>query len=131
MATIVTIKDKVNLGTTTNEIKVSFESESITVKDLIEARVRKEVDDYNTRLPEYFRGLVQPVNAEATLNGYRIKDRKPVDAEKQIYVALDAFQKNSYFVLVNNKQVDSLDQEVRISSTTNVSFMKLTPLIGG
>lgn len=130
MPTVVTIKDQVNLKTS-NEINVTFEKESITVKDLIEARVRKEVNDFNTKLPEYFNGLVQPEDAEKTLNGYRVKERKRIDAEKQVYVALNAFQNNAYFVLVDNKQVDHLDQELRISSTTNISFMKLTPLVGG
>lgn len=130
MPTVVTIKDQVNLKTS-NEINVTFEKESITVKDLIEARVRKEVNDFNTKLPEYFNGLVQPEDAEKTLNGYRVKERKRIDAEKQVYVALNAFQNNAYFVLVNHKQVDHLDQELRISSTTNISFMKLTPLVGG
>jgi len=131
MATVVTIKDKVNLGTTINEINVSFDSDQITVKDLIEARVRHEVDEYNRKLPEYYSGLIQPSDAEKTLNGFKLKDRKKIDAEQQVYVALDAFQKNLYFVLVNNKQAESLDEEVRISSSSNISFMRLTPLIGG
>lgn len=45
--------------------------ESITARELVRLRVRDEVARYNSTRPEYFRGLVQPTDAEATLNGYR------------------------------------------------------------
>src|SRR5689334_17427441 len=100
MKTVLTIKDQLSAGKITNEINVSFDQELVTVKDIIEARVLKEVESYNNTKPEYFQGLVQPSNAERTLNGYRMKERKKVDGEKQVYIALDGFNKNVYFVLV-------------------------------
>jgi hypothetical protein len=48
-----------------------------------------------------------------------------------VYIALDAFNKNGYFVLVDNKQAESLDQEVKLSPVSSVKFVKLTPLVGG
>ena len=76
-------------------------------------------------------GLVQPTHAERTLNGYKMKERRHIDAEKQVYIALDAFMKNAYFILIDNKQAETLDEEVRISTTSNIRFVKLTPLVGG
>lgn len=131
MTLTVSIHDTIGLGKIQKTIDVSFQTEVVTVKEIIEARVWKEVNDYNNSLPEYFNGLVQPTNAEKTLNGYRLKERKPIDAEKQVYIALDAFIKNGYFILVNNKQVESLDQQVQLSSTSAIRFVKLTPLVGG
>ncbi len=128
---VLTIRDKTGAGKIVNEIAISLKSNRVTVKEIIEGRVIAEVEKYNTTLPEYFQGLVQPTDAEKTLNGYKMKTRKKVDPEKQVYIALDAFQKNSFFVLVNNKQAESLEQEVLISPTTSVSFLKLTPLVGG
>lgn len=128
---VVKILDQTGGGKITNEISVTFSRERLTVKDIIEARVNKEVELYNRKLPDYFSGLIQPSSAESTLNGYRMKDRKKIDAEKQIYVALDAFLKNGFFMLVDDKQVESLDQEVLVSSNTTISFVKLTPLVGG
>lgn len=127
----ITIKDETSAGKILNEISILLKTSTVTVKEIIEARVIHEVNVYNNKLPEYFKGLVQPTHAEKTLNGFRMRERKKVDVEKQIYIALDAFQKNGYFVLVDDKQVDSLDQEVIIKSNTVVSFVKLTPLIGG
>jgi hypothetical protein len=89
------------------------------------------VKDFNERRPEYFQGLVQPTRAEQTLNGYRLRERKKIDAEKQVYIALDAFQKNGYFVLIDDKQADSLEQEVLLTASSTINFVKLTPLVGG
>ena len=132
MATItLTIKDETAAGKTDNEIEVSFASELTTVKEIIQSRVKAEVRAYNNKMPEYFHGLVQPGDAERTLNGYKLKDRKKVDEEKQCLVALDAFQKNGFFILIDNIQSEELDQMVVINDKTNISFIKLTPLVGG
>jgi hypothetical protein len=132
MATItLTIKDETAGGKTVNEIEVSFASELTTVKEIIETRVAAEVKTYNNKMPEYFHGLVQPSDAEKTLNGYRLKDKKKVDAEKQCLIALDAFQKNGFFILIDNIQSESLEQMLVINDKTNISFIKLTPLVGG
>jgi hypothetical protein len=125
------VKDETSSGKIINEISIPVKADLITVKDIIVARVEHEVNQYNAKLPEYFNGLVQPSEAEKTLNGYRMKEKKKVDPEKQVYVALDAYQKNGYFVLVDDKQADSLEQQIQVRSNTVVSFVKLTPLVGG
>ena len=93
--------------------------------------MRNEVQNYNTRLNGFYTGLVEPTNAERTLNGYKIKPARIIDEEKQVYVALEAFLKNAYFVLVDDKQAESLDEEVVLAPYRSVSFVKLTPLVGG
>jgi len=131
MSLTVTINDTTGVGKITNTINVSFRHELITVRDIIAARVEKEVHEYNNKKPDYFMGLVQPTHAERTLNGYKMKERRHIDAEKQVYIALDSFMKNAYFILIDNKQAETLDEEVRISTTSNIRFVKLTPLVGG
>ena len=128
---VLTIKDTTNTGKVFNEIDVSFNTSHVTVKEIIEARVTAEVEKYNEKRPGYFNGLIQPSQAEKTLNGYKMKDRKKVDAEKQVYIALDAFLKNGFFILIDTYQAESLEQEIEISPTTQINFLKLTPLIGG
>ncbi len=132
MGTIqISIKDETATGKVINEISISVSNELITVKDIIEARVIAEVEAYNNKMPEMYKGLVQPLDAEVALNGYKIKDRKRVDAEKQVYTALNAFQKNGFFVLIDNKQAEDLDERVMLKAGATVSFVKLTPLVGG
>jgi hypothetical protein len=125
------IKDELLSGKSVNEMELDFSNETVTIKDVISARVKKEVEDYNKRLPEYFNGLVEPLDAEKTLNGYKLKAKKVIDAEKQIYIALDAFQKNGFFILIDHHQADSLDEQIVLKATTTISFVKLTPLVGG
>ncbi len=127
----ISIQDTVGINQVQNSIEVEFQEEVVTLKVVIETRVRKEVDDFNTKLPDYFNGLVQPTSAEKTLNGYRMRERKKIDAETQVYIALDAFQKGAYFVMVNSRQVESLEDKVKITADAKVRFMKLTPLVGG
>uniref|UniRef100_UPI0040498D68 hypothetical protein n=1 Tax=Flavobacterium sp. TaxID=239 RepID=UPI0040498D68 len=127
----VIICDELLNGTITNQFEISLESDNFTVRDLITKRVSLEIENYNKRLPEYFNGLVEPKDAERTLNGYKLKTKQLIDVEKQVYVALDAFQKNGFFILIDNEQLEELDQMVILKSTSRISFVKLTPLIGG
>lgn len=131
MSFTITLRDAALDGKIISEVPVSFGSNRITVADLISTRVYAEVEKYNTTLPEYFRGLVQPRDAEKVLNGYKLKKGKLVDAEKQSYLALNAFQKNAFFILINDKQAVNLEDEVLLADDTTVSFIKLTPLVGG
>jgi hypothetical protein len=132
MATItLTITDETAGGKVTNEVNISFENELSTVQEIIRARVFAEVEAYDTKLPEYYRGLIQPGETEQTLNGYKMKKRRRVDAEQQYLTALDAFQKNGFFLLIDNIQAESLEQMVLINQNTSISFIKLTPLVGG
>lgn len=125
------VTDETFAGKILNEISISVSGERLSVKEIIEARVYAEVADYNQKLPEIYRGLVQPTGAEVALNGYRVKQKISVDAEKQLYTALDAFQKNGFFVIIDDVQAESLDQQVLLHGDSTVSFIKLTPLVGG
>jgi hypothetical protein len=127
----VRIKDETAGGKTTGEIEVRFNTELIAVKDIIKARVTAEVDAYNNKMPDYFNGLVQPNEAEKTINGFKLKQKRKIDAEKQCYAALEAFNKNAYFVLIDNIQAENLEQMIVINKNTEISFVKLTPLVGG
>lgn len=131
MKITITVKDETFSGKILNEVLLHFKSEKVLVKDIIKERVLKEVENYNNKLPQYFNGLVEPTDAEKTLNGYKLKPKKLIDGEKQVYVALDAFLKNGYFLLIDDIQAESLEDEVLISNDTKISFIKLTPLVGG
>ena len=114
-------------------IEIQVENEQMTVGELISARVREEVDRYNAKAGDIYQGLIQPGDAEATLNGYayKMRSKRFVDPEKQVYVALDAFKKNNFFVLVDNMQVTNLEESILVDARTKVSFIRLMPLVGG
>ena len=123
------IKDEAVSGKVLNEISLKFENEYITVKELIAKRIENEVERYQHDLSNYrIKGLVLPTDLETRLNR---KDSIKIDVEKQVYIALDAFKNNGFFILIDDEQVEHLEEKFLVDETTNVSFVKLTPLIGG
>ncbi|MBC6610885.1 hypothetical protein H8B15_08115 [Hymenobacter sp. BT507] len=128
---LLTIQDETAMGSILNRLELEIEQEMLTVRELISRRVQQEVTTYNARQVGVFSGLVQPTMSERVLNGFRLRQPKPIDAEEQLYKALEGFQQNGYFVLVNDRQVESLDEEVWLGAGATASFIKLTPLVGG
>jgi hypothetical protein len=88
MAVTVNIQDRLPHGNVTNE--------NLTARDLIRKRVFEEVQLYNLSTPGFFKGLIQPSDAEATLNGYKLRERRKIDWEKQAALAVDAFESNGF-----------------------------------
>ena len=134
MPATLTIRDETATGTPVHEFPLEFENERITVRELIRERVYQEVSEYNFRSRRaggLFRGLVQPTDTERTLNGFKVPKNRDIDWEAQFAQAIDAFARNGYFILVNDRQAEALDETIVISPSTHVSFVKLTPLVGG
>jgi hypothetical protein len=131
MSISLTVHDETLFGSKENALTLDFLKEVITVRELIRERVYEEVRQYNATTPEYFRGLVQPTDAEVTLNGPRLRQRRRVNWEEQCRLALEGFTRNGFFILVDDRQVESLDETITIAPTTQVSFVKLVPLVGG
>lgn len=125
------VKDESATGEVLNEVKLTFKDEKVSLQEIITHRVEQEVETYNKKLPSIFHGLVQPSEAEKSLNGYKMKKNVKVDSEKQVLTALAAFKANGFFVLVDDNQAEKLDELVMVKPSTVVSFVKLTPLVGG
>lgn len=127
----VLVKDETVGGETKNSFPIEINQPFLTVEELIQIRVYEEVNRYNKNLPEYFNSLIQPSNTEITLNGYKKTDKREIDPEKQYYLALEAFVKNGFFLIINNTQVESLKEKIAIQDNMELNFIKLTPLVGG
>lgn len=134
MSATVMIRDETATGQTVHSFPLEFESESITVRELIRERVYQEVSEYNFRSRRedgVFRGLVQPTDTERALNGFKVPKGRDIDWEKQFAQAIDAFGRNGFFIIVDDRQAEALDETIVIRPSTQVSFVKLTPLVGG
>ena len=127
----VEVVDETTAGETTGGLTLEFLDERVTARELIRARIYQEVSEYNAGLSATFRGLVQPTDAERTLNGFRMREHKRIDWERQFARALDAFMTNGFILLVDDRQVESLDEEILLRHDSKVSFLRLTPLVGG
>ena len=136
MSVTLTIRDETTAGHVYHEMPLQFPSERLTVRELIRERVYQEVQDFNrNRDQQVFRGLVQPTDAERVLNGnrteYRLKKHREIEWKSQFENAMDAFKRSGFLVLIEDKQAESLDQEFVVGPGTEVSFVKLTLLVGG
>jgi hypothetical protein len=126
-----TIRDESTDGRSLNESVVELLTESVTVEELIRSRVYQEVQDYNLKKTGEFRGLVNPL-PERTATG-----RRDIDWKAQFETACEAFRHNRVLILVDDKQVERLDQTIELrpaigdQPATSVTFLKLTPLVGG
>lgn len=127
----------------TEAMRLEWATETMTVRDVIRSRIQQEVAAYNATLaaddavprPKL---LVTPTETEALLNAKpskigpnTAKKRQPVDWEAQYDAACKAFTTNGFFVLVDDKQVDALDEPVALRRESEVTFIKLVPLVGG
>ena len=127
----VTILDKAASGEQFLTRQLEVTSERVTLRELICQRIRKEVDEFNREQSDVFSGLIQPTDTERVLNGYRLKSRRQLNWEHQYEKALEAFEKNAFFVIVDGRQVEDVDEVIPLRASSEVHFLKLVPLVGG
>ena len=116
-----------------NSFTIDFNQPVVTVADIITERVTQEVANYHKKADTIFRGLIQPTEMEATLNGFKSKTgrAKRINLNAQIKTALKAFQGNGFLLLIDDQQAETLDEKVSIRPNMEIVFLKLTPLVGG
>ncbi len=123
--------DETASGRKTAACTLDFLDERITVRELIRERVYQEVREFNAQARLEFHGLVRPTEATQTPTGYRVRPGRRIDWEEQFRRAVEAFETNGFFILVDDRQAESLDEEILLKPSTQVSFVKLVQLVGG
>lgn len=123
------ILDETKPGDCRDAGELQLDTSTTTLRAIIRLRVKQEVERFNRSDKELFRGLVQPEESERILNG--VRQRPVVDWEKQLDKALAAFRGNGLLVLVDNRQITELDEPLDLEPETQVTFLKLVPLVGG
>lgn len=131
MPPTLTIRDETTGEATLHEFALEVLTERLTLREVIRSRVYQEVQDFNQRRPSVFRGLIEPTETESTLNG-RPPTRPPaIDWKRQFDRALQAFNAGRFLVLVDDRQIESLNDEIVVQPGTCLTFLRLTPLAGG
>ncbi|MER6954925.1 MULTISPECIES: hypothetical protein [unclassified Streptomyces] len=128
---IVTFVDETTSGSRGAGWGLEIAEERLAVRELIRRRVFQEVAEFNARRPEVFQGLVQPEDTERVPTGYALRTPRRIDPEAQTALALRAFAGNGFLVLVGDRQVTELDEEIDLPLGAEVTFLKLVPLVGG
>ncbi|MEU8838925.1 hypothetical protein AB0D97_07285 [Streptomyces roseus] len=89
-----------------------------------------EVAEERLALRELIRRRVFQEVAERRAAGLVKLPGQP-DAEQQAELALTAFRRNGFLVLVGDRQVTDLDEVLELPLGTEVTFLKLVALVGG
>jgi hypothetical protein len=126
-----TIEDRTGTGRPVGTITMPNVPDRITLRDLIRLRVREEVARYNLRPSAQFQGLVQPEGSTPAPRGFRMQTPRRVDWELQADAAIQSFERNGFFVMINGRQEQDLDAPIVLSDTLDVGFVRLTQLVGG
>lgn len=112
MAVFLEVHDEQGAGQRTASWRLELPEPTITVRELIRTRVYEEV---------------RRRNRDRT-DGTEIES---ADWHEQAEKALDAFTRRSFLLLVDDRQVQSLDEQIRVDESTEVVFLRLVPLVGG
>ena len=128
---LVVFRDETATGRALEEFSLPDLPERISARELVRLRVREEVARHNAAPSHHFHGLVKPSDAETELNGYRMRTARRLDWEKQADAAEAAFARNGFLLLVGDRQIEDLDQEIDLTVDPVMSFVKLVPLVGG
>lgn len=131
MASTLTIVEETPGGGNKQSSQVSL-PERLTVRQLIGVYVDAQISLRQTKAVAQH-SIFIPAEDELILNqkSHSSAKSKPLDFEKLHARALLGFEQNQYFVLIDNTQAENLDQEIVLSSQSRVTFLRLTPLVGG
>ena len=103
----------------------------MTARALLRLRVRDEVARHNATGTDLFQGLVRPTRATETTRGFRLPPGHHLDWVAQADTACEAFGHNAFVMLTPTRQIETLDDLIDLRHENEVTFIRLTPLVGG
>lgn len=116
-------------------LELRLASERTTARDIIRRRVETEVAKLNDQAGAPLGNgsfLIASEATEARLNAPRSSGRrKPIEVETEISRATTAFLAGGFVMLLDDRQLEGLDEEIGLRTDSEVVFLYLTPLKGG
>lgn len=147
---LVEIKNKV-VGQADKDISIpnlaiEILNEEITVSNLIKETVSEAIDHISQNLGydvsqaqtalnrQYLSDAdiqEQAQKGEVKLTQENDSEQEYISKAQEIKKARQAFDNGVYIIIVDGQQADSLDQVLHLTPTSKVSFIRITPLVGG
>ena len=127
----VNVIDEATSGEKTNAMTLDFLTEEVTVREVIRSRVYQEVTEHNARQAIGRPPLVSLTRSERDLNGVKTGSGKRLDWEQQFETAIQAFEGNGFLLFAGGRQLLDLDEKIELRHDTDVTFLRLVPLVGG
>ena len=114
-------------------MELTFDGEQLTLKDIIEEKVKTEVHLFNEKQRETY-GLeytsVEDLirrSGDGTIN----VDPRKVDEKAEIEKALKGFEDGAYKIFLNGEHLTDLDAAIHYSMEDKITFIRLILLAGG
>ena len=138
----VSLCEETGWGERTPLLTVDFLTEVVTAQELIRRYVYETVKERNqqeaerVQAVEATRQTFETNEAERQLNGsLRIATppsvARRIDWEEEAKRVMEAFRRNRFFLLVDDRQVTDLEATITLRPETQISFLRLVPLAGG
>ncbi|MFF7203362.1 MULTISPECIES: hypothetical protein [unclassified Streptomyces] len=133
----VTFVDETTSGSRSDGWGLDIAEERLALREVIRRRVFQEVAEFHARGAGEYQGLVRPASGNGRADRASGAGRTGeatggrMDPEAQCALALAAFERNGFLILVGDRQVEDLDEEIELRLDTEVTFLKLVPLVGG
>jgi hypothetical protein len=115
-----------------------FEREQpLTLRDLLTQIVLQEVEAFRERMQQD--SVIQVLTKEAIAQGLKLgkidsggrEIEQQVDPQAAVDNALQAFEDGFYFVFIDDKQQEKLDDAINLRPNSQMLFLRLVPLVGG
>ena len=129
MKTLVQISDEV-IGGDAVTWQLELADEELTVRELIRSRVYQEVQDANLKRQNQHQLLITLANP-AESSGKRTQAIGNIDWRNHFEQAVVAYDAGRFLLLVDDHQTESLDEVVKVGQLSQITFLKLFPLVGG
>lgn len=112
--------------------------QAISLTELIEYVVKREVSNHNKKCdtPEIFPTLTSEeiYNKAETFGKVDFGDlynNTKANFDKAINTALTAFEDGLFYLFVDDKKIESLEEQIQLKNNSQLMFLKLAMLTGG
>jgi hypothetical protein len=100
-----------------------------TLRQVLDTRVRAEVDRYNRELGPTYRGLVQPEDAIRFSDGFRMRAPRRLDADHLLTAVQEAVTAGVVVFEVEGERVGNLGHELDLTRTVTITTVMVRPIV--
>ncbi len=111
--------------------------QSSTLEELLERIVRSEIQAFQARQADRrLTKVLGLVDIEAGVAAGKVSSGgseldQAVDVQGAVETALQAFKDGFYLVFIDDRQQENLQAKVALNGSSELLFLRLTPLVGG
>jgi len=130
-----------------DDVRIEIDGAEISVEDLIRAAVEQQIrllqasgakttgDAARALRRQYLGQRARDAESPAATKGRKpappVSTNEPLDADRAVRQALDGFEEGAFVIVAGGKQARSRLEVLRFPFDDRVTFLRLTPLIGG